>query len=598
MTLTQSYEEKRDLLTSMQYHRGNTLVTQRDYSYDALGRPLTRITARQGKAVNDNFIHNTRSELTKAQVNGKEYEYYYDNIGNRLTATEAEAATNYATNELNQYTSIQENEDATFSPLFDEDGNQTRIKTETGIWDVVYNAENRPVSFSNSESDTVIECAYDYMGRRCFKKVTVNGTVTLHQRYIYRGYLQIACCDLTRNNHPALWYITWDPTQRVATRPLSIQKNGTWYTYGWDLTKNVLEVFGASGYIRSTYSYSPSGKVIANGDIEQPLQWSCEFAEDELGLIYYNYRYYNPYTGNWISRDILDEENNINRYQFCNGISEYDVLGLSVSSKIARFLIYRTLLRNVGQQGRKKLVEQIRYYKNIRSLFQIHHLCPKSIIRDILKNRGLNVDSIINLIALPNKEGKKLLEDWVKKGLLDKKILELPIHQGRSRWHRAAEDYLRKILGKNYTYESLCKAMRDFLASDTVKKLMVGAFGFFGISYSQASEMEACCDNREEILNALDKYISELEDYEQKLASYELKIDELEEAANSMRKYTVDFVYLSSYWDNDFTRIFDEFFHPAGLVDLSIDLGMLPHIPSPPSAPEMPETLKCVLSQN
>jgi len=29
------------------------------------------------------------------------------------------------------------------------------------------------------------------MGRRSYKKVTVNGEVILHQRYIYRGYLQI-----------------------------------------------------------------------------------------------------------------------------------------------------------------------------------------------------------------------------------------------------------------------------------------------------------------------------------------------------------------------------------------------------------------------
>jgi len=51
------------------------------------------------------------------------------------------------------------------------------------------------------------------MGRRAYKRVTVNGTVTLHQRYIYRGYLQIACIDLTRSHHPDLWYINWDPTQ-------------------------------------------------------------------------------------------------------------------------------------------------------------------------------------------------------------------------------------------------------------------------------------------------------------------------------------------------------------------------------------------------
>ncbi len=77
--------------------------------------------------------------------------YTYDNLGNRLNSSEGEKSTTYMTNNLNQYTSVQENSDAAFIPQFDPDGNQTLIKTETGIWSTVYNAENRPVSFSNSE---------------------------------------------------------------------------------------------------------------------------------------------------------------------------------------------------------------------------------------------------------------------------------------------------------------------------------------------------------------------------------------------------------------------------------------------------------------
>ena len=141
------------------------------------------------------------------------------------------------------------------------------------------------------------------MGRRSYKKVTVNGEVTLHQRYIYRGYLQIACCDLTRSNHPCLWLIMWDPTQPIATRPLAIQKDGTWYTYGLDLTKNVCEVFGTTGYIATTYTYSPYGEVTANGSVEQPIQWSSEFLDKETELVYYNYRYYAPLKGKWNQRD-------------------------------------------------------------------------------------------------------------------------------------------------------------------------------------------------------------------------------------------------------------------------------------------------------
>ena len=89
LTLTQSYEEHRDLLTGMQYHRGSTLVVERSYSYDTLGRPTNRSTARQGSVKNDTFTHNDRSELTAATLGTDAYSYSYDNIGNRKTAQEA-----------------------------------------------------------------------------------------------------------------------------------------------------------------------------------------------------------------------------------------------------------------------------------------------------------------------------------------------------------------------------------------------------------------------------------------------------------------------------------------------------------------------------
>ncbi len=332
MTLTQSYEATRDLLTGMAYHRGDTLVAERTYTYDTLGRPTARHTARQGRVVIDTFAHNSRSELVDAQVNGKDYEYAYDNIGNREFALEDGKASMYEANELNQYTAIAENGAAAFVPMFDADGNQTLIKTETGIWSTVYNAENRPVSFSNSESNTVVECAYDSQGRRAYKKVTVNGSVTLHQRYIYRGYLQIAALDLTRTAHPALWYITWDPTQPIATRPLAIQKNGTWYTYGLDLTKNVCEVFGSSGYIGTAYTYTPFGEVTATGNVDQPIQWSSEMYDDEIKLVYYNYRHYIPFDGRWIGRDKVEEDINKHLFKYINNSPAYlnDFIGNAV----------------------------------------------------------------------------------------------------------------------------------------------------------------------------------------------------------------------------------------------------------------------------
>ena len=175
------------------------------------------------------------------------------------------------------------------------------------------------------------EC--DHMGRRAIKRVMVNGNVTLHQRYIYRGYLQIACIDLTRSHHPALWYITWDPTQPIATRPLAIQKDGTWYTYGWDLTKNICEVYRTSGTLGTSYTYTPYGQVSAEGATEQPIQWSSEFNDTELGLIYYNYRHYNPVDGRWTGRDCLNIPT-IPAYIYYNPLFTLDYVGnLTMSAR-------------------------------------------------------------------------------------------------------------------------------------------------------------------------------------------------------------------------------------------------------------------------
>ena len=334
MTLEWGYEEKRDLVATMVYKRGATRVVEREYAYDSLARPVTRRTARQGNTVNDSFACNSRSELTAAAVSGKTYGYSYDNIGNRKTAREdAEEATAYTTGPLNQYTAIERGEEAAFEPVHDADGNQTLIRTSTGIWQVAYNAENRPVRFVNESAKTVVECTYDYMGRRHTRKVSVNGTVSSYLRYMYRGYLQIAAIDAVSGVFR--WFLFWDPTQPEAARPLAIRKDGTWYAYGWDLTGNVTEIFGKAGYLRTVYTYTPYGEAAAEGDVTQPIQWSSEYNDEELGLVYYNYRHLNPHDGRWISRDPIMEQGGWNLFAFVNnnGIINIDYLGKKIIPK-------------------------------------------------------------------------------------------------------------------------------------------------------------------------------------------------------------------------------------------------------------------------
>ena len=109
---------------------------------------------------------------------------------------------------------------------------------------MAYNAANRAVSFTSRDGATVVECGYDYQGRRYMKKVTQNGTVTSHERYLYRGYLQIAALDML-NSRNVLRTLLWDPLEPTATRPLALAQDASLYCYGMDFNKNVTEVFDA-----------------------------------------------------------------------------------------------------------------------------------------------------------------------------------------------------------------------------------------------------------------------------------------------------------------------------------------------------------------
>ncbi|MCI9266875.1 MAG: RHS repeat protein, partial [Akkermansia muciniphila] len=152
-----SYEQRRDLITGMNYHLGETVLVSRTQGYDALGRPVTRTQQRGTEpARSDSFSYNGRNELTAATLGAAPYGYSYDNIGNRKTAREPAEELAYAANGLNQYTGIEESGEAPFVPTYDASGNQTLIKTSTGVWTAVYNAANRAVSFTSRNGNTII----------------------------------------------------------------------------------------------------------------------------------------------------------------------------------------------------------------------------------------------------------------------------------------------------------------------------------------------------------------------------------------------------------------------------------------------------------
>ena len=124
--------------------------------------------------------------------------------------------------------------------------------------------------------------------------------------------------------------------KNAATRPLAINVLGdNLYFPTVDLTKNVCELVDFYGDIAATYDYAPFGAVTAgtpsgSAAPANPFQFSSEVYDDELGLVYYNYRHYSPSDGRWISRDPIEEQGGWNLYVFVGSqpIFQSDFLGL------------------------------------------------------------------------------------------------------------------------------------------------------------------------------------------------------------------------------------------------------------------------------
>lgn len=103
--------------------------------------------------------------------------------------------------------------------------------------------------------------------------------------------------------------------------------------YMHDALKNTIALFGIQAGRRALYEFGPYGAIIkmeGNAAEENPFRFSSEYYDDELGLVYYNYRYYNPQQGTWLSREPVGEQGGNNLYGMVNNriSSRVDYLGL------------------------------------------------------------------------------------------------------------------------------------------------------------------------------------------------------------------------------------------------------------------------------
>lgn len=375
-TLTRAFESGRDLLASVESKWGSTVVSKYAYVNDDVGRRTSCV--RTGNAFSadhhDVWAYNDRNELTGTTrragttVGSGTVDtalgrgYAYDPIGNRTSYTEgASAALYYCANELNQYTTA-DDDDANCPPgspdesfTYDADGNLT----QDGAFDYSWDAENRLIAVvprSPVNGSKKVEYKYDYMGRRVERKVFTYasgwpGSPSEHRRYVWYNWLLIMETDALQTGFKPTRKFTWgldlagQSGGPVSDRSSGLESAGgiggllaTYDTNGGTTTTADDRTFihfydgngntgqlvettsgGNNGTTQAKYEYDAYGNSVASSGgyaATNPWRFSTKWFESETGLLYYGYRYYSPRLGRWFGRDPIGEADSSNRYSF------------------------------------------------------------------------------------------------------------------------------------------------------------------------------------------------------------------------------------------------------------------------------------------
>ncbi|ELY3469268.1 PAAR/RHS domain-containing protein [Cronobacter universalis] len=329
--------------------------------YDSLGRRIrqysllrTDVTLPEKDILERQFRYNVRGELAGISDTLRgEVNYGYDAEGRLLKHYEArqghirehycyDAADNLSTNDDAQ--PVTDNRLLQWRNLFmkyDHWGNLIRRRNGLYEQDYIYDAENRLIAARGTGPEGIFEANYHYdvLGRRTRKIITSTHGVT-ETRFLWQGYRLL---QEQLEGRQRCTYI-YDPTE--AWSPLARidhyegDKCGDIYWFSTDLNGALLEATDVKGNLRWSGRYDSFGEVRHQTDgftrltedtslVHQPLRYAGQYADNETGLHYNLFRYYDPQVGRFTVQDPIGLAGGWNLYQYApNPLNWIDPLGL------------------------------------------------------------------------------------------------------------------------------------------------------------------------------------------------------------------------------------------------------------------------------
>jgi RHS repeat-associated protein len=270
-----------------------------DYTYDRDGRVLTETTL----GGTTTYGYDAAGQLTSVSLpGGRVITYGYDAAGNRTVVSDNGAATTYATNSLDQYTSAGS---ATFT--YDADGNLTVRTGPGGTTTYTYDSRNRLTGVTTPTDTWTYR--YDALGNRT--SVTHNGQTT---QYL----ADQTGLGTVVGEYDATGALVAHYTEGLGLTS-RVDASGNAAYYDFDAQGSTAGLTGAAGSYVATYGYLPFGELSGStGSVPNPFQYAGQAGvmSDGSGLDFMRARYYSPVDGRFVQRDPIGLAGGANVYEY------------------------------------------------------------------------------------------------------------------------------------------------------------------------------------------------------------------------------------------------------------------------------------------
>lgn len=234
---------------------------------------------------------------------------------------------------------------------YDDDGNLTSDGKWTYSWDAenrLIEMETRSQAYNGGAPRLKLTFGYDSTGRRFNKQVqewnhsTSSYQLSVDTLYIYDTWNLIYEYAKNADGSSASKEYVWGNDMSGAMQGaggvggllMTVHANKTIYYPTFDGSGNIMAYHDADNKDAvAEFEYGPFGELIrATGSKKDEFnfRFSTKYEDAETGLLYYGYRYYDPATGRWLSRDPIEESGGLNLYGFNynSTVNYYDYLGM------------------------------------------------------------------------------------------------------------------------------------------------------------------------------------------------------------------------------------------------------------------------------